>query len=260
MHDKGSLISVEGAWREASSRRSHPILTILTVVFNDREEVQRIIDSVVPFKNADLEVVVIDGGSTDGTKELLQSFGDEVDYWLSEPDSGIYDAMNKGLRVARGTYVLHLNAGDRLCGVPWDVLRQAKADRIDVVCCQVLLGSEVVFDSRIDYRSKIDNTWHHQGTFYRREAHLGYDTGYRILGDCEHNHRLLKSRCSVRVAPFLVADHDMQGVSTTTPGKAELYRSIRTHFGEGYVLLSRLRFFLLRVRAAYRFRFLGRAR
>jgi glycosyltransferase involved in cell wall biosynthesis len=255
MADNDPRTSVEGDWRSTGMNVVTPLVSVVIVVFRDRDEVQRIVDSIVPFKTEDLEIVVIDGGSKDGTVELLKKLGKTVDYWLSEPDSGIYDAMNKGLRAARGTYILHLNAGDRLCGIPWDALSQAMSDSVDVVCCQVLLGSEIVFDSQTDYRSRLDNTWHHQGTFYRREAHLGYDTSYRILGDCEHNHRLLKSGCSMQVVPFLVADHDMQGVSTTTPGKTELYRSIRTHFGEVYVMLSRLRFFLLRVRAAYRLHF-----
>ena len=232
-----------------------PLVSVVVVVFRDRDEAGRVVQSILPFKTEELEIVVIDGGSEDGTVELLESFGDSVDYWLSERDTGIYDAMNKGIRAARGEYLLHLNAGDRLCGVPWDALRQCEQDEIDVVCCRVLLGSEIEFISQTDYRSKLDNTWHHQGTFYRRAAHLGYDTSYRILGDCEHNHRLLKRGSKMRTVPFLVADHDMQGVSTTTPAKEELYRSIREHFGELYVMLSRLRFFFLKIRRRYRARF-----
>ncbi len=232
-----------------------PLVSIVIVVFRDRDEVAKIVESILPFKTDDLEIVVIDGDSKDGTVELLESFGKSIDYWLSEPDSGIYDAMNKGVHAARGEYLLHLNAGDRLCGVPWNALRKCLEDGVHVVCCRVLLGSEIEFTSRTDYRSKLDNTWHHQGTFYRRTAHLGYNTSYRILGDCEHNHRLLKSGSKMRTVPFLVADHDMQGVSTMTPGKEELYRSIREHFGEMYVVLSRLRFFLLGIRTKYRARF-----
>lgn len=229
-----------------------PLVSVLIVVFRDRDELEKIVLSILPHKTAELEIVVIDGGSGDGTVELLESFGPAIDFWRSESDTGIYDAMNKGVRAARGEYLLHLNAGDRLCGIPWDALRQCSTDGVDVVCCHVLLGGEIVFVSQTDYRSRIDNTWHHQGTFYRRAAHLGYDTSYRILGDCEHNHRLLKRGSSTRKVPFLVADHDMQGVSTLNTSKDELYRSIRTHFGEGYVLLSRLRFFLLRLRTRFR--------
>ena len=78
-----------------------PLVSIVIVVFRDCDEVAKIVGSILPFKTEELEIVVIDGGSKDGTVELLESFGKSIDYWLSEPDSGIYDAMNKGVRAAR---------------------------------------------------------------------------------------------------------------------------------------------------------------
>lgn len=89
-------------------------LSIITVNLNNRDGLKKTIDSVVcqTFKN--FEWIIIDGGSTDGSKELIEKYSEHFSYWVSEPDKGIYNAMNKGICVAKGEYVLHLNSGDIL--------------------------------------------------------------------------------------------------------------------------------------------------
>lgn len=236
---------LSGGSRAATPQTSEPpLLSILIVVFRDREEMVEIVRSILPFRCPELEIVVVDGFSQDGTAEALHALGDAVDFWRSEPDTGIYDAMNKGLGAARGTYVLHLNAGDRLLHVPWRELRRCAAENVDVVCCRVLLDGVRPFISRTGLLSKIDNTWHHQGTFYRRAAHLGYDVSYRIGADFDHNQKLLKGKCTVRELPAIVADHAGNGISMREDGRGEIYRSVRSNYGWRYLLLSRLRFAL----------------
>lgn len=231
-----------------------PLVSVVVVVFRDRDELRRVIESILPRKNQDLELIIIDGGSDDGTVELLGDFGASIDYWLSEPDSGIYDAMNKGLKAASGEYILHLNAGDRLRAVPWETLRKCARDKIDVVCCKVLIDGEVEFVSRTSVLSRINNTWHHQGTFYRRVAHLGYDLAYRVFSDFDHNQRLLRAGCSVVDDPCIVADHQSGGVSWRETGHGEIYRIVGKNFGWPYVVLSWLRFLLSDIRKRFRAR------
>lgn len=238
---------------DATDRQAaQPLVSIVIVVFRDCNELQYIVDSILPFRTEALEIVVIDGGSTDGTVDLLRGYGNSIDYWLSEPDHGIYDAMNKGMRASTGDYILHLNAGDRLLNLPWDELRRCAAEHIDVVTCRVLLDSKVVFISRTGLLSRIDNTWHHQGTFYRRAAHLGYDTTYAIYGDFEHNQHLLMRGCTTRQLPAIVARHAGGGVSEADTGHREVYRSVATHFGWFWLQVSRLRFTLRALRARLR--------
>lgn len=249
----GSPVSTRGGARLGRAGGECEVLvSIIIVVFRDRDELEKIVASILPFRSNELEIVVIDGYSNDGTVDLLHGLGDSVDFWLSEPDKGIYDAMNKGLEVSSGIYVLHLNAGDRLLEIPWTSLRQYAADKVDVVCCRVLLDSCIVFLSRTGLLSKMDNTWHHQGTFYRRAAHLGYDASYRMAADFDHNQRLLKSGCSIRQLPVIVADHEGNGVSMQTTGHGEIYRSVRANFGPFYLMLSKLRFALIDVRRRLR--------
>ena len=93
---------------------SAPQISIITVVYNAAPQLQRTIDSVVSQDYPYLEYIVVDGGSTDGSRQLIASYGNKVSKWVSEPDKGIYDAMNKGLQMAQGHYVWFLNAGDTL--------------------------------------------------------------------------------------------------------------------------------------------------
>jgi glycosyltransferase involved in cell wall biosynthesis len=226
----------------------HPLISVVIVVFRDRDELRQVIESILPHKNQSMEIIVIDGGSDDGTVELLRALDPQIDYWVSEPDKGIYDAMNKGLEAASGEYILHLNAGDRLRMVPWDALRKHAEAQVDVVCCRVLIDSQVEYVSRTGLLSRIDNTWHHQGTFYRRATHLGYDVTYRTGGDFDHNQRLLKAGCSVKNNPCVIADHQNSGVSMVDTGHREIFRSVKANFGRFYLMLSWFRFKLIDIR------------
>lgn len=86
--------------------------SVITVCYNNREGLEKTIKSVICQTYKDYEFVVIDGGSKDGTKELLEQYDDQIDFWCSEPDKGIYNAMNKGVTQANGDYAIFMNSGD----------------------------------------------------------------------------------------------------------------------------------------------------
>lgn len=234
--------------------KDEPLLSIITVVFRDRDELQAILENLRAFACSSLEVIVIDGGSDDGTLDLLKTFHPQPAFWVSEPDNGIYDAMNKGLAAAEGTYVLHLNAGDRLLSVPWDALRVGALDQTDVICGRVLLDGDVTFVSRTGMLSKMDNTWHHQGTFYRRSAHLGYNIAFRTHADFDHNQRLMRISASVREDSTLIASHRGDGVTAVGTSHEESLRIVRQHYGWFWWTLARLRFVAQDIRHRLRLR------
>jgi glycosyltransferase involved in cell wall biosynthesis len=91
-----------------------PLVSIVTVNLNDRDGLERTLGSIGRQAFTDREVIVVDGGSTDGSVDVVRAHAHVVTDWLSEKDSGIYDAMNKGIRRARGTYCAFVNAGDAL--------------------------------------------------------------------------------------------------------------------------------------------------
>ena len=89
-----------------------PLITIITVVYNGEKYLEETIQSVINQTYPNVEYIIIDGGSTDGTLDIIKKYEDSIDYWVSEKDNGIYDAMNKGLRAALGDYVAILNSDD----------------------------------------------------------------------------------------------------------------------------------------------------
>jgi glycosyltransferase involved in cell wall biosynthesis len=92
----------------------NPLLTIITINYNDSAGLQKTIDSVKNQNYKPIEFIIIDGGSNDGSKEVIERNASIITYWVSEKDNGIYNAMNKGIQKATGAYLFFLNSGDYL--------------------------------------------------------------------------------------------------------------------------------------------------
>jgi Glycosyl transferase family 2 len=235
--------------RHASSRgfrgadnRAHytaPLVSVLVVVLRDRAELQQLIDNLGPFRGPDLEVIIIDGGSDDGSLELLEARSLEVDYWLSEKDSGIYEAMNKAIANARGRFVLHVNAGDRLLEVPYEQLRAAHDD-VAAIAGAIVSELGTVHHPDAGSELKRTNTIFHQGTFYRRSAHLGYDAGFRMAADFDHNLRMKRAGLRFELTKTVVSMHTEGGISEDPQFFHEHVACVRKHFGLWQVVLFQL--------------------
>lgn len=105
-----------GLRTEGKTKRSapdEPLITVITVVFNGVETVGHTIQSVMSQSYRNIEYIVVDGGSTDGTLEIIEKHSDSIDYWVTGKDAGIYDAMNKGIGLTTGDVIGFLNADDR---------------------------------------------------------------------------------------------------------------------------------------------------
>ncbi|MEM1135222.1 MAG: glycosyltransferase family 2 protein [Bacteroidota bacterium] len=89
-----------------------PLVTVITIAYNDAANLKKTIENVKQQNYPKLEYIVIDGGSTDGSQEVIQSNAEFIDQWVSEKDKGIFDAMNKGVLLAKGEYINFMNAGD----------------------------------------------------------------------------------------------------------------------------------------------------
>ncbi len=104
-----------GLRRQGYFKKSYdgnPLISIITVVFNGEKYLEKTIQSVINQSYDNVEYIIIDGGSTDGTLDIIKKYEDKIDYWVSENDNGIYDAMNKGLQLVTGEYIGILNADD----------------------------------------------------------------------------------------------------------------------------------------------------
>lgn len=92
-----------------------PLISVVTICYNAKNDLEKTILSVLSQTYQDIEYIIIDGGSTDGTVDIIHKYSERLFYWISEPDKGIYDAMNKGMDRATGSWINFMNAGDTFC-------------------------------------------------------------------------------------------------------------------------------------------------
>lgn len=185
-----------------------PEVTVITVVFNGREKIEGTITSVASQRGINVEHVVIDGGSTDGTVEAIEKHAGDIAFWTSEPDRGIYDAMNKGLAHAKGEWVLFLGCGDAFASSDvvaecMQAARQHSLGRqhsaIALIFGDVRYDTGLVFQSSMSWRLLLRNTIHHQGAFYHRSLFdsFRYNVEHRLMADYELNLLIYQRRLPV---------------------------------------------------------------
>ena len=174
--------------------RECPRISVVTVVFNGAATIEATIKSVLSQEYPELEFVIIDGGSTDGTVEIIKRYETGISAWVSAPDKGIYDAMNKALDLITGDFVLFLGCDDLLWGT--EILAMAARKMVDpgsVYYGDVIMKrTGEVYDGYFD-RSKIAiKNICHQSIFYPRclYSRNKYSLKYSLLADYEYNLRL----------------------------------------------------------------------
>ena len=230
---------MDGGRRISGAPRTlDPFVSIITVLYKAHDKLLELRDNILPLLDDRTEWVVIDGGSTDGTAELLTNMGDSIDYWISEADAGIYDAMNKGLSAAKGQYVIHINGGDSLRFIPHAMLVSCLSDSVDVACFQVNVNGWGIYKRRNLRMLTFTNIIHHQGAFYLRASHPGYDTRYRVFSDFDCNQKMLKAGRKIRMFEEIVADHFELGISSTRSVRSEFYAVINSNYGAAFVTIS----------------------
>lgn len=232
---------IEGGSRSKNGTdKAQPLVSIITVVFRARNELHYLIESVLCLKNENTEFIVIDGGSEDGTCELLREYESEIDYWVSEPDCGIYDAMNKGIAAARGEFIFHLNAGDRLLCIPTSELKAASDHSADAAAFRVLITGSGEFRPSYTLLLRFNNTLHHQGTFFRRQSLPLYNTKYKVFADFDVNQKLALRGARVDIFDTVVASHATDGVSNipNRATNAEFFRIIANNYGITHVPIA----------------------
>lgn len=168
-------------------------ISVITVVKNAADHLEGTIRNVIEIlATADIDYIIIDGGSTDGTVDIIRKYATCISYWVSEPDAGIYDAMNKGWSVAaEDSFVMFLGAGDRIISLP-DIISYSKNC---VVYGDVKMGETALFKARADYHLKVYNSLHHQALLVNKTLHPAppFSCCYRTYADFDFNQRLMKN-------------------------------------------------------------------
>lgn len=217
-----------------TSRCGSPLISVITVVYNGTTQLRSTIESVLQHKRSDIEYIVIDGGSTDGTCDVLNEFDSQLDYWVSEPDAGIYHAMNKAIKLACGEFIYHLNIGDRLLCIP-GLFDEPVPEDVICIAGVVQTSASGLHIPSAGVALRFHNTLHHQGCFYRKTLELRYDLRYKIFSDFDLNQRLLCSGGKIVLCSDVVAVHDSGGISHTTNRFFEVYRIVQQNFGPWWV-------------------------
>jgi glycosyltransferase involved in cell wall biosynthesis len=173
--------AIEGGYRAIPGLQDpldFPVLSIVTVTLNAMPALKVTVECVAAQGWDQIEHIVVDGGSTDGTVDFLRSLGSQITYWRSAPDKGIYDAMNTGLRLVRGQYVLFLNSGDLLIDKP--LIPGRNLGRLLPVLKTNVLGRPEYFRFR-----KLSECmpYSHQGILFQNRNLKPFDTRFRIAAD-----------------------------------------------------------------------------
>ena len=166
-------------------------LSVITINYNNCDGLRKTIESVVNQTCRDFEYIIIDGGSTDGSVDVIKQYADKIDYWVSEPDKGIYNAMNKGIAVAHGEYLNFMNSGDCFydCSSIAEFLNlQANEDIVFGNMVDSYTGKQMgcISSDNITAADFLNASLPHQASFIRRilfEKYGLYDEKYKIASD-----------------------------------------------------------------------------
>lgn len=195
-------------------------LSIITINYNNCEGLKKTIESVLCQTWHDFEWVIIDGGSTDGSRDMISDIGSSLAYWCSEPDDGIYNALNKGVAHCHGEYICCLNSGDAFYDK--NVLKTVFASCYEV---DVLYGDALfVFPEHEEiktYPKTITLSWlyhdtiNHQASFVKRELmeRFSFDESYKIMADRKLWLQIILSGGTFRHLPMLLVRYDHTGIS-----------------------------------------------
>ena len=196
-------------------------MSIVTAVYNGAQHIEQTIQAIAEQTWSPIEHIVIDGGSTDGTLAILERYSDTISYWVSEPDKGIYDAMNKGVELVTDpeSYILFANSDDHLYSAEAVERAMSLSSGEDLVYGRMVLtdgdisglaGRPVAFDDLAN------ETLCHPATFVRRKIfdRVGkFDTSYRIAADYDHIVRCFAAPVSTRFVDVIVSTMRMGGTS-----------------------------------------------
>lgn len=197
--------------------------SIITVNYNNKEGLRKTIESVIHQTFRDLEFIIIDGGSTDGSVEVLKEFDTQIDYWISEPDGGIYQGMNKGIKKATGDYLNFMNSGD--CFFASDILEKVSHYNSDA---DFIVGKDYHYNTETHQghasiqppRTTMIHffvaTLDHQSSFIKKELFNDslYDESHRLVSDwIFFTEKIVKEQKQVHFIPDIICRREEGGLS-----------------------------------------------
>lgn len=184
------------------------LVSVITVIRNGEKNIRRCIDSVLKQTYSNCEHIIIDGASTDNTIAIIDGYGDKIEIWISEPDSGIYNALNKGINLSRGKFYVPLGCDDILLPTGIEKMMQHAKDN------EIVYGKVQVRDKNGFPLNICRN--HSAGMLIKKSAHAVYglyDESYRIAADTKFLELVAKNGRSIKIED-VVGEFFLGGVSS----------------------------------------------
>ena len=217
-------------------------VSIITVCYNAENEIEETIQSIIPFINQDVEYIIIDGNSNDKTLDIINNYVNYISVLISEEDSGIYDAMNKGIRLASGNWIIFINIGDKLLNIP-KIVFDGESNEFDAIACAIISENGQTTYPSFNKSIKYHNTLPHQGLFYNINKNLiKFNSDYKIYSDYDYNLYMYNINQKILIKNEIVAFHSLQGISNNKKYSNELYDIISKHNGKRYIYFSKTYF------------------
>ncbi len=210
-----------------------PKISIITINFNDQVGLEKTYNSVINQSNKDFEYIVIDGGSSDGSKEFIEKNSDKFSYWISEKDSGVYNAMNKGVRAAKGDYILFLNSRDFLIdNTIIDKVLKSINTNFDIYYGNLLYSLNDVNTqlwsppSTLSFSYFLSDSLPHPSSLIKRELfskHFLYSENLKIVSDWEfYIFCICKMNVSYKHLNFTISNFDNSGISSVKDNETKI--------------------------------------
>lgn len=195
---------------------NNPVLSIITVVYNGIATIEKTIQSVASQTYKNIEYIVVDGASKDGTLNIIKKYSQAISIWISEPDKGLYDAMNKGLALAKGKYVCFLNSGDTFYDAKTlEHIFSQFQEFPDIIYGETMIvdanGNEIgtrrlKAPENLNWKSFQDGMLVcHQSIFVNRNLATSYNLKYKISADFEWVLKALKRAQTIHNAHLYIA-------------------------------------------------------
>ena len=219
------------------SQKNQPLITVVTVVRNGEKTLEETILSVINQTYKNIEYIIIDGTSTDGTLDIIKKYEDKIDYWISEPDKGIYDAMNKGIDLAKGDYIALLNSDDwyelDTCEIVVGKINSIRAD-IYHGMARVIdeRNNKIIFVYGYDIYAISQNMIPHPTCFVSRDIYLKfkYDINYKSASDYDFMIKAYKSNVNFYFIEKIMVNFRMGGISQSIENNIETIK-IKKKYG-----------------------------
>lgn len=199
---------------------SKPLITIITVCYNASSTIEQTILSVINQTYSNIEYIIIDGNSTDGTVDTIKKYENKISHWISEPDKGIYDAMNKGIKSATGEWINFMNSGDTFYSNT--ILNEIFLN--SVFSCDVIYGNTNYIYSNgnvIKKAGKITSKKYmpftHQSSFVKTSLlkSFGFDCQYKICADRNFFYQLYLNKKKFKQIDYIISNYEAEeGISS----------------------------------------------